>query len=901
MKNFPEGIHFKYPWRKYQQQFLDGLDAYFADRHLHVVAPPGSGKTVLGLEMMLRLDEPTLIVAPTLAIRDQWIVRFYELFLQTEEKVDWISSDFKNPKKVTVTTYQGIHAACNNLIEAESDEETSDDDTIISTNKSIKDVIARLKKQKVKTFILDEAHHLKNAWWSSLMVLKDEIQPNVVALTATPPFEVSGLEWQRYIQLNGEVDAEISVPELMVEGDLCPHQDYVYLTLPTEKEQVKVEHYYERANRFIEEIKADDTLLEAIESHPVYQNPKAFLDWIYDNISCYSSGLVFLQFRGREISEVHFEVLGDKQKFVPRLDVFWIEELLDFYLFVDPEHFQKFEEHRLNLENRLKRNGFAEKKFISFYNSKNLNQIFNESIGKLQGIQEICEFEFSSMQHELRMLILTDFIRKEYIATSSENNLNIEKIGSIPIFETLRRQNSSGKKLGVLTGSIVILPKSAEVALQQICTRKNIFEISGKPLSYDENYLLIPQTEQTKHQLVQVMTELFEKGEVEVLVGTKSLLGEGWDAPKINSLILASFISSFVLSNQMRGRAIRVDKDNPEKTGNIWHVACFDPQSEVGGSDYQMIQKRFKTFVGVSNTETPTIENSYNRLGFGTIENVEQIQNFNQQTFKLAANRKNLINLWKQALNKGEVLIEEMQIPFLEEGDIKDKQKSFLGKSIGYFSLSVISALLAFMGNSLSETLKFWLKMGSGHSLFIFSTIVGIAGLFAFGGRFYRAFQQYLKYKNISRHIEKYGEVILNGLLTEGVIKTPMNKLKIISKNDENGNTICYLSGGNRFESGRFMDLLQELLLPIDNPRYLIKEKKNAFLGTSERYFSVPELFARNKKSAERFLELWNGEFSKSELVYTRSVEGRRIILQERFKTLMKRNIHIEHINVWTR
>ena len=53
--------------------------------------------------------------------------------------------------------------------------------------------------------------------------------------------------------------------------------------------------------------------------------------------------------------------------------------------------------------------------------------------------------------------------------------------------------------------------------------------------------------------MVAVVTELFEEGRINALVGTKSLLGEGWDAPCINSLILATYVGSFMLSNQMRG------------------------------------------------------------------------------------------------------------------------------------------------------------------------------------------------------------------------------------------------------------------------------------------------------------------------------------------------------------
>ena len=85
-------IKFKYSWRDYQQRVLDELEFHLEDAHLNVVAPPGSGKTVLGLEVMLRINEPTLILAPTLAIRNQWKDRFIELFLDNKE-VDWISMD----------------------------------------------------------------------------------------------------------------------------------------------------------------------------------------------------------------------------------------------------------------------------------------------------------------------------------------------------------------------------------------------------------------------------------------------------------------------------------------------------------------------------------------------------------------------------------------------------------------------------------------------------------------------------------------------------------------------------------------------------------------------------------------------------------------------------------------
>jgi superfamily II DNA or RNA helicase len=101
-------------------------------------------------------------------------------------------------------------------------------------------------------------------------------------------------------------------------------------------------------------------------------------------------------------------------------------------------------------------------------------------------------------------------------------------------------------------------------------------------------------------------------------VGTKSLLGEGWDSPCINSLILASFVGSFVLSNQMRGRAIRIDKTNPDKVSNIWHLVSVEPdymftdnvaektslrakdsKKEISSCDYDVLKRRFNSFMAL--------------------------------------------------------------------------------------------------------------------------------------------------------------------------------------------------------------------------------------------------------------------------------------------------------------
>lgn len=37
--------------------------------------------------------------------------------------------------------------------------------------------------------MVDEAHHLKNEWWQTLIKVKEKLDPVTVGLTATPPYE----------------------------------------------------------------------------------------------------------------------------------------------------------------------------------------------------------------------------------------------------------------------------------------------------------------------------------------------------------------------------------------------------------------------------------------------------------------------------------------------------------------------------------------------------------------------------------------------------------------------------------------------------------------------------------------------------------------------------------------
>ncbi|MBX2846293.1 MAG: DEAD/DEAH box helicase family protein [Saprospiraceae bacterium] len=905
MKTFPAHTAFKYPWRKYQQRVLHELEDHLEDAHLHIVAPPGSGKTVLGLEVARRLNQPTLILAPTIAIRNQWIQRFTELFLQTNSTPEWISRDIRQPKFMTVVTYQGLHAACNNfgVVEEDGEEEAEaqplEPDPAFS---NFEKIIQGLQAQDIKTIVVDEAHHLKRDWWHTLSKIKARIEPVIVGLTATPPYDVSATEWQRYLDLNGPVDAEIAVPELVIEGDLCPHQDYVYFSKPTKNEHQRIGAYRDNMRDLFQAIQSDDVLITAIEQHPIWQDPNAHLDWIYTNLPHYSACLIFLKAVGRVIPESHLEVIGDKDFQIPKLDYSWLETLLDFYLYKEKEHFNAFEEHKEQLENRLRRYGAIERKQINFVHNHKVTSFLKSSISKLDSINRIVEFEYQQLGSDLRLVILSDYIRKEFLVESTSNELELNKIGIIPIFEQLRRANSNKKKLGVLTGSIIILPQTALSAFNIKAAAQNLGTVPFGPVPYDADYVIIRPSEQMKHHIVHLVTQIFQEGHIEVLIGTKSLLGEGWDAPAINTLILATFVGSFVLSNQMRGRAIRTQKGNATKTANIWHLVCVDPTSPFGGDDLELLHRRFRSFVGVSFKEESGIENGMDRLAIPpAIHQTAVLTAKNEEMLEAAGDRASLQRRWDNALEKGVTLVEELKIPFPEERGYKTVKALYYFKTIRNLIATLISGLISFGTEAINELLRVVGKVKSAKELLIAIAVFGAIGFLYFGRLTYKTLRLYLKYRDISKDVQHIGEALLQALIKAGVIQGHSVGLKVVTSISEQGMIYAHLEGGNTFEKSSFIAALKEIVDPISNPRYVIIRKSTFLQFIDQRdYHAVPEVLGRNKAIAEFFSEQWEKTVGPCELIFTRSVEGRKLLLKSRIQSLSAQFEPVsQHASIW--
>lgn len=888
---FCEHMKFKGTFRSYQQRVLDNSTEYLKDRRLHIVAAPGSGKTTLGIELITRLGAPCLILTPSITIREQWGARIASSFLNENENAEeWISSSIKNPRAITTITYQALHSAYTRFqgpLENDTSEILGDTDDNVPSEPVVTpsasseeyernvdysdfDLIAAIKNAGIRTICLDEAHHLRSEWWKVLEQVIKELAADItlICLTATPPYDSTPAQWKRYTDLCGPIDEEIFTPELVKDKNLCPHQDYVYFNYPTEEELNTVRAFRQNIKEVFNYLRTDERLLSAIRSHKGLSDEKGYSEFFLDRPSYFSSLLIYLNAHKVPLSAYLRNLIGAKGK-LPELTPDWLETLLQGFLYEDIDSYVECESLRQELLDYLKQHRCIVRKKVTLQEDDSIRKLLLSSKGKLNSIIEITKAESRILGDSLRELILCDYIKKEYMSAIGDTERSIEDNGVLPIFERLRRELKEDVKLGVLCGSVVIVPTSAVGALEYLFVEHNT---SGKffPLG-DTGYHQVTISG-NKSLVVKLITALFEDGQMQILIGTKSLLGEGWDSPCINTLILASFVGSFMLSNQMRGRAIRVSAKDPNKISNIWHLVCVDDEDQ--SSDYEMLKRRFESFLGVGYTEN-RIENGLERLS-----NIrepftrENIASMNAETLALAANREVLKSKWENAVMvaKRQMVVEEM----IEAAPAASAPGFTLVFATAKFVLYLIGAIaLIILWRALKK---------AGISFLAFFTL---ALLLVLAFKTFRVGSKLLMLASPKKRMHAIAKALLKSMKQTGLITTTAAKVE--TKVTQKGNTTTCLTGASAREKSDFAKALGELFAQIDNPRYLLFAKNKNPLSAFY-CLAVPECLGTKKENAH----ILHGHLQKLlghyELVYTRTPEGRKKLLKARTYCLTGRS-----------
>ncbi len=661
-----DNLAFQYPLRKYQKQIIElckkKLEA--GEKELHIVAPPGSGKTILGYEIISQFKCPSLVLCPNNTIATQWNAKLEDFFPEGDiefARPEVLGSYLDRPlKPITIMTYQALSLpgrekeyltglAKNEWIseltggitpkraEAEIRLLDLEKNNPKEFNKELRrhvsrlrrrlvdvldlnevlhenalDLMQALKRRGVGLVVFDECHHLTDYWAAVMIHLIKRLEPvTVVGLTGTPPDSASGKQKNRYLNLVGEIDYQVPTPALVKEGGLAPYQDLAYFTEPTAEELEFLKESHKEIHQLLVELKPDAGERGSDFSSYICSR----IEERKENPEYYLAGSRYLWMTGVRLPGTMTLSNADAVRQSPLLDD-WIELIEDYALnHLKVSARDEDLDFYARIKDAIKKIGYSltEKGIRKIASS--VDRILAYSKSKALAVQAILDTEYGYLDDRLRALVITDF--EKMSATGSKQLaglkeiMNAESGGAAGVFKELLAGADSCINYPpcLVTGSVFMVDSRIKIQYLQAARAylsERDLEITLETES-DDNYgftrIFSTSGQWTAKLYVALATELFARGISKCMIGTRGIFGEGWDCQELNTIIDLTTSTSSVAVNQLRGRGIRlniVDTLAERKVANNWDVVCIAPALEKGLNDYFRFVRKHRGYFGIA-------------------------------------------------------------------------------------------------------------------------------------------------------------------------------------------------------------------------------------------------------------------------------------------------------------
>lgn len=987
-KNIFNELQFEFPFRKYQNLILNQVESTKDKEHkFHIVAPPGSGKTIVGLELIKRFGEPAVVFAPTSTIQLQWKEKL-QMFIPKGKDITLNSLASISPDKlrpVNVYTYQLISSPAENLTFVEEAaiatwEEELVGQTIVSTLKEAKERILLLKKNNpsayanelrkhykklkdsylrdpdfdgtqflhknareliddlvkhgVKVIIMDEAHHLLDYWALVIKELLKRIdKPILIGLTATPPLSADEEELENYLSIIGDIDFEIPTPAVVKEGNLAPYQDLVYFCNPTKKEKQFINTLQGRFKSLIADIGQRETFKNWVRTRIIKRplSDKEKQDW-----TSFFNTHLFLSIAGVKYLE---QVLDERLPW----DIIQIEEMdqemhIDDWVYLladytlnflkvseDPKHHEELKEIVVVLrsfgyvltEQGIKQNRSPSDKILALSEAKN------------EAVVNILKTEMESMGDALRAVVITDFSQQSATQTKHlDGILDEESGGAVRVFKYIVHNSQTTKLEPIMVTGTTVLVDEHELkrALTHMRNWRDEhglkFSFNVKKTHYDDIVELEGSgPDWRSNTYVRMTTDLFEKGVIRCLVGTRGLLGEGWDSLSLNTLIDLTQATTSMTVNQIRGRSIRLDPKQPQKLANNWDVVCIDPDFEKGDQDFLRFIKKHAHFYGVGSKGKivkgllhvdEKLALDYQALGFKRI----LYHLTNSKMLAKAKKRATMYQDWKIGEKYSNF---EYSATKLDAKDLKFQTVYQLRDSLNAIFNNIVAGIIGFCiwyYNVFAEVIEFSLNYGNSRYI-EFLSFTFLLGVLLFTGK---NIIFYIKKAFIEVPLDSFvldiGKALLKSLRETKLVSPSQSVDNVRVTEDDTAYYDLYLDYATKEDALLFSTCLKELLSPVINQRYLVSRSiDNVSLGfytpiwwilrklfrffkqQKIAYHPVPNILSVNKERALNFSQNWSYYVGGGKLIYTRSNEGTKLLLK--LRTYNRHHIKRMNYEIW--
>ncbi|PWV47964.1 DEAD/DEAH box helicase family protein [Nocardiopsis sp. L17-MgMaSL7] len=651
--------------RPYQREALAEVDRRWSDgaRRTWIVLPPGSGKTLVGLEAARRLGRRTVVLVPNTAIQGQWI-RHWEGFDRPEGRTAGSERDLGHA--VNVLTYQSLAVFDP---DAETDEEgrsaTPVRDRLHTNGRALVDA---LHGAGPLTLLLDECHHLLQVWGRLLAEILDELpDAHVIGLTGTPAASLTATEKDLVDRLFGPPVTGASIPALVRDGYLAPFAELVHVTEPTLTEH---EYLAGQAARF-EEMCTDllapgfatTDFLPWLDARFVSREARegGRVDWgalavrepeLTDAVlRLHHRGLVALP-EGARVRERHRHppqaedwtaLIGD-----------YARHCLDPSSARDREARDRVRAALPSVGYHLTRNGVRR-------GASPVDRVLARSAAKSLATVEILAAEKDAVGPRLRALVLCDHERASARSPAALRGVLSDDAGSawLQVSQLAADPRTRGLDPVLVTGRTVATGPGTSAAFLEFARS----ELPGVDLALREtDGLHTVEGAWTSRTWVGVVTRFLESGGCQVLVGTRALLGEGWDARGVNTVVDLTTATTPTAVVQSRGRALRLDPAWPEKVAHTWTVVCVSHEHPRGAADWNRFVRKHEGYLGVGADGGVMSGVAHVDPGLSPYDPPEDPRRVNRRMLGRAADREGTRARWRLGTGYADVLLPTLRV-----------------------------------------------------------------------------------------------------------------------------------------------------------------------------------------------------------------------------------------------
>jgi hypothetical protein len=154
---------------------------------------------------------------------------------------------------------------------------------------------------------------------------------------------------------------------------------------------------------------------------------------------------------------------------------------------------------------------------------------------------------------------------------------------------------------------------------------------------------------------------------------------------------------------------------------------------------------------------------------------------------------------------------------------------------------------------------------------------------------------------SVEGNLRQVGLAVLESLHQMGTIRTRLDAMRVEVSRDPDLAVVCVRLGGvTHKEEQAFLQALESLLSPVDNPRYLLIRYSRFLWWERVDYHAVPKAIGRKKEDAVFFARKFDRYVSRARCVYTRTSEGRALLLKARTHSMSAQFVkRSERRRVW--